>query len=84
MATALEEDRDDSDVGRIRLRMSLAPEVYSLLEDLAARSHGDKAEVFRKAIGLYKVALDAHDQGLRICAVAGDQEIETEFVGFDS
>jgi len=61
--------------------INVSPEVDALLGEMAHASGGSKGDVIRKAIGLYKLALDAHKEGLRVGAAKGDQEMEVEFVG---
>ncbi len=72
---------DSDDQGRIFLKIDLSPEANALLDDLAHKIHGTKGEVFRRAVGLFKLAIDAVEQGKRVGAVDSDQELDTEFVG---
>ena len=70
------------DEERILLTLNLDPKTNALLDDLARKIHGTKGEVFRKAVGLFKVALDAVEEGKRIGSFGPDQELDSEFVGF--
>ncbi len=72
---------DSDDQGRVFLKIDLSPEANALLDDLAHKIHGTKGEVFRRAVGLFKLAIDAVEQGKRVGAVDTDQELDTEFVG---
>ncbi|MEO6810093.1 MAG: DNA-binding protein [Isosphaeraceae bacterium] len=74
------ETRDDQ--GRTYLLLSLTEEMNEQLEQLALKtSEGVKADVIRKALGLFKLAVDAKDEGKRVGIADADQELETEFVG---
>ena len=66
----------------VLLTLRLTPDVNALLEDLARRTGGTKADVFRMGVGLLKLSLDAIRDGKRVGAVRSDQDIDTEFVGF--
>lgn len=67
----------------IPITFYIAPEFDQLLRELARRTGDPTAEVFRKAIALYKLALDAKDNGMRVGAVSDPETmIDTEFVGF--
>jgi hypothetical protein len=70
--------------GRVHLMLGLTEETNRLVEEMSLRIRGSKADVIRKALGLFKLSLDAIDEGKRVGAVQGDQELDTEFVGFDS
>jgi len=73
---------DPEESGRFFLSLDLSPETNALLEDLARKIHGTKGEVLRKAVGLFKLAMDAREQGKRVGTVGPDEDLETEFVGF--
>ncbi len=75
------EDRPIPD-GWHRAILDMSPEVYELLERLAQEEGKTKAEVIRKALGLYTAALEARREGLVVGAVSEDQPLDTEFVGF--
>ena len=73
---------DPDDQGRVSLTLDLSPEVNALLDNLANQIHGTKGDVLRKAVGLFKLSMDARRKGLRVGTIGPDQELETEFVGF--
>jgi hypothetical protein len=54
----------------------------TIVEELARRSGETRANIFNKAIVLFKKASDAASEGKRIGIADADQELETEFVGF--
>jgi ribosomal protein S3 len=65
-----------------RAILDMSPEVYEFLERLAEESGKSKVEVIRKALGLYRLALDARREGLVVGAATEEQPLDTEFVGF--
>ena len=73
---------DPNDKGRVLLSLDLSPETNKLIEDLARQIKGSKGDVLRKAVGLFKLSMDAVNQGKKIGSVGPDQELDTEFVGF--
>ncbi len=89
MATAMQREAEGSSVddrpipaGWHRTVLDMSPEVHGLLEQLAEDAGTSKVDVIRKALGLYRLALDAHREGLTVGAAGEDQPLDTEFVGF--
>jgi len=68
--------------GRHWLLIGLTPETDQQIEELALRTGDSKANLLNKALGLYKAASDAFHAGKQIGIADGEQELETEFVGF--
>ena len=60
---------------------SVPPEVDSVLENLAQKSHCTKAQVLKKAISLYKIAQEASKNNRKIAIVKENDELETEITG---
>jgi ribosomal protein S3 len=86
-ATQIDQVRTSGDeqpipAGWHRALIDMSPEVYEFLEQLAKQTGTSKVDVLRKALGLYRVALDARREGLVVGAVSEDQALDTEFVGF--
>ncbi|MFO0950804.1 MAG: hypothetical protein U0835_06545 [Isosphaeraceae bacterium] len=81
-ATTTPWETDPAGAGKVHLSLTLNRETDDLLDDLARRIHGSKGDVLRKAVGLFKIALDSHEEGKRVGAVEGGKELDTEFVGF--
>lgn len=67
--------------GRIRLTLEVTDELNNRLDELAGELGGSKSDVFRKAIALVEVALDAKRRGARIAVVDDDHRIVTTIVG---
>ncbi|CAN5901312.1 hypothetical protein BH23PLA1_BH23PLA1_23590 [soil metagenome] len=65
---------------RVLLTLNLTLEVDEMMEELADRIGGSKGDVFRKAIGLLKLASDARAEGKRVGIVEGDQVLDVEFI----
>ena len=68
--------------GRHWLLVGLTVEADELIEELASRTGDTKATLINKALGLYKAASDASREGKQVGIADGQQELETEFVGF--
>jgi hypothetical protein len=62
------------------LRLSL--QAKGLLDSIVNLTDDEPDDIFRKAISLYKVALEAHAQGKAVGVAASADSLETEFVGF--
>lgn len=73
--------RGDNGKERIRLSLDVSPELNNLIEDLAARTHGTKSDVLRKAIALMDVAVSANEKGMKVGIADDDRTLNTEFVG---
>lgn len=65
----------------VRLSLELSPQLNQTLEDLAAKSHGTKSDVLRRAIALMAVAIQAKSEGKKFGVADKDQELATEIVG---
>ncbi len=73
--------RDEKARERIRLSFEITPELNDQLEDIAGEVGGTKTEVFKKAIALMRVAVDAKRQGKRLGVAERDQPLATEIIG---
>ena len=65
--------------GRVQT-VEFSPEYDGLLEHLAEATHVSKAEVLRRAIGFYTLAVEARQNGKWVGSVEADRELDTEFV----
>jgi predicted transcriptional regulator len=65
----------------IRLSLELSPEADALLGVLAEKIGGTKSDVFRKAIVLFQLAVEARRQGKKIGIAEKDQPLFAEIVG---
>ncbi|NUP57617.1 MAG: DNA-binding protein [Gemmatimonadaceae bacterium] len=70
-----------ADNGKIRLSFDITPELNEQIEDIASAVGGSKTEVFRKAIALLRVAVDAKQSGRKFGIAEKDQPLATEIVG---
>lgn len=67
---------------RIERNLAMTPEADEFLADLAGRTGLSEGDVIRIALGMFKMAIDARQQGKHF-GVAGDAEaLDVELVGF--
>jgi hypothetical protein len=66
---------------RVRLTLEVTDELNRRLADLAFELGGSKSDVFRKAIALVEVALNAKRRGGRVAIVDNDQRVVATVVG---
>ena len=65
----------------IALSLFISPQLNETLNELAAKTGGSKVDVFRKALALFELAVDARDQGKKFGIAEKDQSLTTEVVG---
>lgn len=65
--------------GRVILALDLSERNNEILEQLMLEIGADKGEVIRRALSLFKLAIDGHNEGKRIGLATADQDLETEF-----
>ena len=58
-----------------KLDLSLSPQVFKILNDLADESGQDMAHVLKSGIALYDIAIDAEHQGKHL-AIAQHDEVQ--------
>jgi hypothetical protein len=63
------------------LHLELPIEVVSSLNNLMMHSGDSPGELFRKALALYKLGIEAKDEDNRLAVVGSDDEIVQEIVG---
>lgn len=66
---------------KIRLSFDITPELNDQIEDIADQVGGTKTEVFKKAIALMRVAVDAKRDGKKFGVAEKNQTLATEIVG---
>ncbi|MGE5655095.1 MAG: DNA-binding protein [Actinomycetota bacterium] len=66
---------------KVRLNFVVSSDINETLEDLAQKTGGTKTEVFRRAIALMDLIVDAKQQGKRVGIAQKDQPLDTEIVG---
>ncbi len=64
------------------ITLALSPEAQETLNDLMSLTDDSPKDLFRKALGLYKVAQDAHKEGKAVGVATSPDVLETEFIGF--
>jgi hypothetical protein len=64
-----------------RVVLELSPELAAVLDEIKARTGDSPSDVFRKALGLYKLAEDAKREGKSVGIAETPEALETEFVG---
>jgi predicted transcriptional regulator len=75
-------DSKDADRNASRqITFELSPEMYTILQKLAAASGQSLDGVLNRAIALYKASLDALHEGKHIGVAGRPESLETEFVG---
>jgi hypothetical protein len=80
IAEGIVEDRPDEDAG-FEMIMDISSETKDLLSRLATETGGSEFDVIGKAIALYQVAMNAHQEGKKIGIFGEDFELEREIVG---
>lgn len=66
---------------RVRLTLEVTDELNQRLADLACELGGSKSDVFRKAIALVEVAVNAKRDGKRIAVLDQRDRVVTTIVG---
>jgi len=66
----------------VRVNVEMSEELNAKLEVLAAKAHGTKSDVLRRALALYDAAVEAHERGLKVGFAEKEQDLKTEVIGF--
>ena len=74
-------DKEKVDREKVRLSFEITPELNDQLEEIADEVGGSKTEVFKKAIALMRVAVDAKREGKKFGVAEKNQPLATEIVG---
>ncbi len=67
---------------RVERNLTMTPEADHFLADLARRTGLKEGDVLRLALGMFKTAVDAKEQGKHIGIADTSDVLDTEFVGF--
>ncbi|MHC5540227.1 hypothetical protein ACYOEI_18565 [Singulisphaera rosea] len=67
---------------RCSLSIELSPEALNVFNQILNMTNDASNDVIRKAISLYRVALEAHQQEKAIGSASTPAVLDTEFVGF--
>jgi hypothetical protein len=62
------------------LRLTLPPEAIAFLNDLFRDTRESPEALFRKALGLYRLAVDAQREGKAVGAAARPEVLDEQFV----
>jgi len=66
---------------KVRLNLDVSQELDLLLNELAAKIHGAKSDVLRKAIVLMELAVQARDREQKLGIIDKNRRVITEIVG---
>lgn len=66
---------------RARLTLELSPEMQRIVDELARKTGGDEADVFRRAVGLLKIVKDGQERGESPALVDKNGTVTTEISG---
>jgi predicted transcriptional regulator len=66
---------------RTSIAIELSPEAARSLNELMSRTGDSPSDLFRKALGLYKLAEEAKQKGKAVGIATTPEALETEFVG---
>jgi hypothetical protein len=72
----------DTATARIERNLAMTPEADSFLADLARRTGLKEGDVLRLALGMFKTAVDAKEQGKHVGVAGTSDALEIELVGF--
>lgn len=67
--------------GKVRVGLQMSKEAYQDLEHLSEESGMSKGEVFRRALGLLKLARQSVKKGHHVGAAKNADKLDLEFVG---
>ncbi len=67
---------------RVVRNLAMTPEANELLADLAQRTGLSEGDVLRLALGMFKTAVDAKQQGKHVGVASTPDVLDIELVGF--
>jgi hypothetical protein len=67
---------------RIERNLAMTPEAEKFLASLATRSGKSEGDVIRLALGMFRTALDAKEQGKHVGVASSPDVLDIELVGF--
>jgi hypothetical protein len=67
---------------RIERNLAMTPEAEKFLATLAARTGKSEGDVIRLALGMFKTAVDAKEQGKHVGVASSPDVLDIELVGF--
>jgi hypothetical protein len=73
---------DASAKARVVRNLAMTPEANELLSDLSQRTGLSEGNVFRLALGMFKTAVDAKQQGKHVGVTSTPDLLDIELVGF--
>ncbi len=67
--------------GTIKMSLEMSREAAAKLSEIAARTQTSVGEVLRRGAGLYDIAAEAKEDGLKLALLKADQTFVTEIDG---
>ena len=67
--------------GTVKLSLEMSEDAAAKLTEIAARAQTSVGEVLRRGAGLYDIAAEAKDDGLKLALLKADQTFVTEIEG---
>jgi hypothetical protein len=68
-------------VRRARIEVELSPDVTQMVDELMRKTGDSTTDLLRKALALYKLAVEAKSAGKAVGIATSPELLETEFVG---
>jgi hypothetical protein len=69
------------DAAKVRLNLSLSEEANNVLQNLSDDTGASRAEIFKQALALLKVAVDAKKKGKHLGITDDAEKLDREIVG---
>lgn len=69
-----------SDALKVRLSLEVSIELFNLLDSMAQRMASSKADVLRKAIALYEIAINAKRNGQQLAILDADDRTVVKLI----
>ena len=67
--------------GKVKLSLELSEDAAAKLSEIAARTGTSVGEVLKRGAGLYDIAAEAKEDGLKLALIKPDQKVVTEIEG---
>jgi hypothetical protein len=72
----------DTATARIERNLAMTPEADKFLANLASRTGLSEGDVIRHALGMFRAAVDAKEQGKHVGVASSPDVLDIELVGF--
>lgn len=67
--------------GIVKLSLEVSEDINAKLEKMAQKAGTSKSEVLRRGLGLYDIAAEAKEDGLKLGLLDQDRKVITEIIG---